>query len=55
MENICQQPFTTSWLIQVKMMNLMIRPQHLSEKKVKNKVGEGKKDGLCRAEKEDKG
>lgn len=32
--------------IQVKMMNLMIRPLHLSEKKVKNKTGEQKQDGL---------
>lgn len=36
------------------MMNLMIRPLHLSEKKVKNKTGEQKQHGLCRAVKEEK-
>lgn len=36
------------------MMNPMIRPLHLSEKKVKNKIEEQKQHGLCRAGKEDK-
>lgn len=40
--------------MQVMMMNLMIRPLHLSEKQVKNKVEEQNQDGLCRTEKEDK-